>query len=505
MRSTMMYAPFPVMIYAEDGQIIQLNDVWTELSGYGIDDVPTFNDWCRKAQPELRPCTSEDMDALFECEQRVEEGEQPVLTTYGTRVIWDFSSAPLGRLDDGRRAVLRMAADVTNRRELERALQRTNRRLQAMVKACPLAIIVGDVNNRVRVWSPAAERMFAWKEEEVLGKAPPSIPPEHQPDHAKMRIEVSRSQQPVYYETVQQTKDGRRIDVGVWATALFEDNGASDGEMGLLVDITERKRNEEALRRSEQRNRALLAAIPDLMFRLSRDGVYLDYVSVTEQALVPPDQFLGRTMSQVLPPDVAEPGMRALRQAASTGQLQTFEFSLVKSGQRRYYEGRFVACGPDEVLLIIRNITEQHLGQEALRRANHTMNAVLRATPHAIVVISPDGIVRSWNPAAEAAFGWREDEVIGKPLPLIPAEQLALFNQNRSLLMTGQAPPVSQVPCRRSDGSVGMYHMAIAPLADEDGQVSSLMGILSETPLPLWQPNGGRHATNHPHHATQPR
>lgn len=60
--------------------------------------------------------------------------------------------------------------------------------------------------------------------------------------------------------------------------------------------------------------------------------------------------------------------------------------------------------------------------EEALSESNQTLQAVVHASPLAIIVIDPDGTVRMWNPAAQRTFGWSEEEVLGFPLPIIPAD-----------------------------------------------------------------------------------
>jgi PAS domain S-box-containing protein len=128
----------------------------------------------------------------------------------------------------------------------------------------------------------------------------------------------------------------------------------------VVRDISERKQMENTLRESEAQQRALLEAIPDMVFRISRDGTHLDYhARRMEDLFVPPDQFMGRTVSEVMPADSAERYMRAIEQALQTGEEQAYEYSLPIGGQMLDFEARMVASVPDEVLTIVRNITER--------------------------------------------------------------------------------------------------------------------------------------------------
>jgi PAS domain S-box-containing protein len=122
----------------------------------------------------------------------------------------------------------------------------------------------------------------------------------------------------------------------------------------------EHQQAQEALRHSEERNRAILRAIPDLMFILSADGVYLDYYAQDPSSLlVPPDHFLGKAFSEVLPPAVAGPIADAMAGTLVSGEPERIEFSLEPGHVRQFYEAFVVRCDGDKFLSIVRDITDR--------------------------------------------------------------------------------------------------------------------------------------------------
>jgi PAS domain S-box-containing protein len=144
------------------------------------------------------------------------------------------------------------------------------------------------------------------------------------------------------------------------------DNGASICE-GIILDITDRRRVEAALCDSTARNEAILAALPDLMFVMSRDGRYLDYhARDSKDLLLPPEAFLGKQMAEVLPPDLVKPFQDAFDQVFNAGGSAVVDYALDINGERHYYEARVVGYGPDKFLSIIRDISEsKHAHDEA--------------------------------------------------------------------------------------------------------------------------------------------
>ncbi len=125
-------------------------------------------------------------------------------------------------------------------------------------------------------------------------------------------------------------------------------------------EIERRKQTENSLQSSEQRQRALLNAIPDLMFRFDRDGTYLDYHTPNLDILaLPPEQLMGRKIADVLGSDASVVHMQHLKQVLDTGKEAMYEYALILKGKLTHFEARMVVSGQDEVLTINRDITER--------------------------------------------------------------------------------------------------------------------------------------------------
>jgi signal transduction histidine kinase len=115
-------------------------------------------------------------------------------------------------------------------------------------------------------------------------------------------------------------------------------------------------------------NNAMLRALPDMMFLLSRDGVYLDYhARDPTDLLVPPSRFLGRNMREILPPDLASRFEEAFARASEDPVL--VEYVLPIGGGIRHFEARMVRCGSDEILSIVRDVSAQKLADDELAGA----------------------------------------------------------------------------------------------------------------------------------------
>lgn len=136
----------------------------------------------------------------------------------------------------------------------------------------------------------------------------------------------------------------------------------------LEQTVVQQKCTEEALLSSVATNRALLNAIPDLMFRLNRDGVFVNYQAPKEsQLFLYEADFLGKKVQEVLPSSIAQPFLEGMEQARQTGELQVLEYQWSWQGNTSYWEARLAVCEGNEIVAILRNITERKQVEDELR------------------------------------------------------------------------------------------------------------------------------------------
>ncbi|WP_017302125.1 PAS domain-containing protein [Nodosilinea nodulosa] len=145
----------------------------------------------------------------------------------------------------------------------------------------------------------------------------------------------------------------------------------------MIRDIGDRKQVEEMLRQSEAQSRAILSAIPDLMFRTTADGVYLKYINNQQiNDLVPPTvNSVGQSLEDLLPPEVAQRHLAAIRRTLDTRTLQVYEQLLQIGDRQQYEEVRVIVSGDNEVLFMIRDISDRKRAEIALHALNQELEA----------------------------------------------------------------------------------------------------------------------------------
>jgi PAS domain S-box-containing protein len=179
------------------------------------------------------------------------------------------------------------------------------------------------------------------------------------------------------------TWDGYNQLTGRWYLNFDQAIRWVDGRMVRLqiaTDITDLKQSESALRESEARYRAVLEAQPDLMFLLSDGGIHMDYyASSPDRLFVSPDRFIGKGVEETLPAEVSKVYMKFIKETLATNQTQAFEYQLNFTDGPRYYDCRMVKGGTNQVLAIVREITERVKAEVALRDYSERLEEMVEA------------------------------------------------------------------------------------------------------------------------------
>jgi PAS domain S-box-containing protein len=129
--------------------------------------------------------------------------------------------------------------------------------LQSLIHASPLAIIALDSADKVTMWNPAAEHIFGWLAEEVLGRPLPFIPPDKQQEYQTFRAEEMRGEARSGSEVRRLRKDGNLVDISIWTAPVRDSQGSVRSTIGILADVSERKRAQQQLQESSERLREL--------------------------------------------------------------------------------------------------------------------------------------------------------------------------------------------------------------------------------------------------------
>jgi PAS domain S-box-containing protein len=242
--------------------------------------------------------------------------------------------------EDGRTGVIVNARDITERKKSEDALR-------AVIDTSPLAIYTLDRDCRVQSWNPAAERVFGWKADEVMGRTVPTIPPEHMEWSMDLFGRMIRGEETLRgFEAQRLRSDGSRMDVSIWSAALRNATGDISGIVVAVADNTERKQLEEQLRLSQR-----MEAVGRLAGGVAHDFNNLLTIISGYTDLILEQMLSGNPMRQ----QVEEVRKAADRAALLTKQLLAF-------GRRQVMNPRIVDL--NDIVLELDKLLRRVIGED---------------------------------------------------------------------------------------------------------------------------------------------
>lgn len=235
-----------------------------------------------------------------------------------------------------------------------------------------------------------------------------------------------------------------------------------------------------ALKASEADNRAILDTIPDLLLRLRHDGTCLAYIkpAIGAERFLPIENHI----SEVLPAELLQKQLQAIEQAIATGKLQIYEHQFLKQDRMFYEEVRILAINDLEVLVILRDISEQKLAETKLARSQAELNYHIDNSPLATIRWNRDFQVEYWSTQSERIFGWSANEVLGKYIydcNLIFEDDLEQVQRVAEDLMKG-IPQTCQNRNYHKDGSIIYCEWYNSVLMDQSGNLVSMLSLVQD-------------------------
>ncbi|WP_199316743.1 ATP-binding protein [Chroococcidiopsis sp [FACHB-1243]] len=260
---------------------------------------------------------------------------------------------------------------LLQRQQAEAALYQSQAWLQAILDNSTALISIKDLDGKyllVNVWFSL---LFYPDRAGVQGKTDYDIfPPEIAAVLQQNDRKVIAAKSPIdWEELLPHEDDGLHTYLSI-KFPLYNERGEPYAICGISTDITERKRAEDALRSSMATNRALLNAIPDLMFRINRSGIFVNFKAAKGDRLhLPAHEFLGKHLSEVFPHEIAQAVDSCIQKTLLTTEVQILECQLIVNDEFRDYELRIAVSAENEVMAIVRDITDRKRTEAEIRLA----------------------------------------------------------------------------------------------------------------------------------------
>lgn len=269
------------------------------------------------------------------------------------------------------------------------------------------------------------------------------------------------------------SKDGELIPV---ETKMIKGRwNCKPAVFGISRDISKRLWMENELRESERQKSAMIEAIPDFLFRIDKDNRFtFVHANNAEALLVSPEKAIGKLCEEILPPHLANQTKEIAALVLKTGRIEEYDYSIEIEGIKQYFEARMVKCSTDEVLVLVRDITERKLAEDAIRKSEEKYSTIVKMAPEAILTCDMQGLITFANDQASILFNLPEEEiVIGRNISdFLPEEEVQKVIANKQLTLSGKDPGADEYRIIRADGNTIDAEVHGEILWDDYGQPS---------------------------------
>lgn len=476
-----------------------------EITGYRIEDFRDDNDLIIK-----KIIHEEDLSRVMEAVNQAVENKEGWQVEYRIRhkngsTRWISERGNVFAMNGGERCkLIGVLFDQTGQVKVQEKLAKEKKILRTIIDNVPVNIYMKDKHRR-KILANKSEVKYSGfdKEEDVLGKTDEELYPDDIADN------YTREDNKVLKEGISLREMENDMGFGRWAIVskipVTDNEGSVESIVGISIDITQRKRAEMMLKKSEEQFRKTFENSANGMAILSLKGDYIKINKAYREILgYSQEELQSKTFKEVTHPEDLEKNALLIKQLIK-GERDHYKMEkryIHKSG-KVVWAHLAASIIKDEVenksyfISQITDITREKEAEEQLNEALNKLKSILAASTRVgIVSTDPEGMITSFNRGAENLLGYAADELVGKDSPLTFHLKKELKEKNKGLKnKTGKTDDEFEVLTRfvrqtkfetkvwelvRKDGSTFPAHLTITEIRGDSGKLEGYLGIVSD-------------------------
>ncbi len=283
---------------------------------------------------------------------------------------WFIRGFPVKDDDENLIGVIEITKDITDTKRAEQALKDSEQKFRIITEQSFMGIAIAQ-DLKLKYTNKRFLEIIEYNLEDILnwekGRFYELIHPEDANQvipifEKKYRGEIGAIRN-LQFRII--SKHGKIVWVEIFSKTIPYKGGWAD--LISIIDITNQKEVEKVLRESEEKFRRIVYSIPDLFFLVSKDTTVLDYKCENELLFMPPEEFMNKKLSEILPEELALKTKESVEKAISTRTQQIMEYSLPINFKIQYYEARFFHYSENQVAIFIRNISGRKKAEKMIK------------------------------------------------------------------------------------------------------------------------------------------
>jgi len=469
--------PIGISISDNNGKIIEANSVAEDLLGIteeehkkrSIDD----SDW-QILRNDGTPMPTEEYASVraIKAGKKVENMEMGILKP-DRSVTWvNVVAAPFPIIDHG---VIVAFNDITARKETEKQLIESEKRFANIFYDSPVPIAITRMDDGVIVLvNPSMTKFLGYAQQEMIGNTALALGIWRDANDRKKFIEKIQTQHRAYdMEAALCLKSGKKRHVMMWGGRI-----EYYGEECILIeiiDIHEKKIQEEKIRIQNEKLNAILNTLPDKLFIHDADGIFLEaYTTNPDGYIAPKEFFLGKKLSDIFPEEIAALNLTYLKECLKKREPVSHEFATDYKGTYSTFEVRIVPFMDNQAIRFVRDITKSKKDEKEIFK----LNKAIDENPIAIVITDTAGNLSYASRAFEAITGYSNDEVLGQNIRILDSGKhpLELYAKMWQTIEAGNIWEGEMIN-RKKDGTFYWVNLTISPLYEKEKQITGYLAV----------------------------
>jgi len=400
-------------------------------------------------------------------------------------------SSHVFNLED-KKVILSIARDITERKKARKDLTESEEKYRRLVETIPAAIVSSDSNGNIIFVNQQAIGLYGYdSEKEMLGMSTNDLVSDE--DRGFASVIMQKCIEDGYIHDVEygmKCRDGSIRPAEFHAAAIKTTEGITVGFIGVVIDITERKISEKALKENEEKFRQIFQNAKDAIFihRISKNGYLEELLEINETASL----WLGYTREELLNLDGTSEGtldlqfLNKIEENLLDIESITFE-SIIENNTGiskpvEFSSHRFTLNNEQVLLSVARDITERKKAEESIKASEERYRTLIETSPDAIVLVDIENKIQFANPQAAQTFDYEDiTSMLGlTPIDLVGREDLEHANSTISDIIKHKHSKTINLSAIKRDGTRFPVKVNASYVADEEGQPLGVIAVIED-------------------------
>lgn len=378
-------------------------------------------------------------------------------------------------------AVLAIGYDISQRKNAENNLRLVSERYQALFEASPVGMALKTTEEVFIHVNQAMCRDLGYTADELIGQHVSIFRLEKEYSDPQA-IHKSANNKIHSRNSLVRTKTGETLIFNVRETVV----DLPQNQKALLVianNVSAQIEAENAVLQSEERNKIILSAIPDLFLRIARDGNVIDHlVNDFNKIGIIPEDLEGKSIFDLVSPELHIPFRENIDAVLFTGQSINREFKFEMDDKVYWFDARIVRSGNDEVLAFVRDVTSRKESESEIKKQKRFIETLIESIPNPLFYMDNKGVFLGINKAFRTLYQVNPDDLIGKDVYSLENEMNArMYQESDQRIFSGEDHFQSlERTIILPDGRKLECIITKSPFPGYDNEIAGLIGIITD-------------------------